>query len=230
MRRHYNQAKPTGTPGTSSGGQAVNFVQPKLEIPTEIAAGIASGKFTLIGGVVRNAGSGRIVTFLKEAPGAGNSQKAMRRAAPILGSRATVVATALGTLTAGATAFVVVKKRKQAGKREVPECVVNLNASLRTYLETAREGSLDASIISRLISDLDTVKAYSDSTSVPVGFSTELWEALVNLVVDHTRKLAEAYSVELHELQGQAPTSGNDTVIDLRRHLEVQRQIFTGAA
>ncbi|MEV6028388.1 hypothetical protein [Streptomyces sp. NPDC052036] len=135
---------------------------------------------------------------------------------------------ALGKLAVGATAFIVVKKWKQAGKREVPECVANLNVSLRTYLDAGRAGSLDASIISRLISDLDTVKAYSDNSGVAVDFSTGLWGALVNLVVDHTRQLAEAYSVELEELQGKVTDSGNDSVIDLRRHLEVQRQIIAG--
>ncbi|MFF4307814.1 hypothetical protein [Streptomyces sp. NPDC001601] len=204
------------------------IVQPPLEVPAKIAAGIASGKYIRIGGVVRNALSGRIVTFLKEAPGAENNQEAIGRAAAVLRSRNVIVFAALGTLAAGATAFVVVNKLKQAGEREVPECVANLNVSLSTYLNAARKGSLDARIISGLISDLDAVEAYSDNASVAVDFSTGLWQALVNLVVDHTRKLAEAYAVDLEEFQGK--TSGNSSVIDLRRHLEFQRQIIAGAA
>jgi UPF0288 family protein (methanogenesis marker protein 3) len=101
---------------------------------------------------------------------------------------------------------------------------------LRAYLEAVRKGRLDAGIVGQLISDLDAVKAHSNSDSITVDFSPEQSETLVNLVVDYTRKLAEANSVELNELQEQTPDSENDAVVYLRRHLEVQRQIFTGAA
>ncbi|KMS74432.1 hypothetical protein ACM01_14205 [Streptomyces viridochromogenes] len=85
-------------------------------------------------------------------------------------------------------------------------------------------------IINRLIADLDVVKAYSDEDgSVTLDFSTKHAEMLVNIVVDYTRQLAEANSVDLNELQG-GPTSENSAVVDLRRHLEVQRKIFTEAA
>lgn len=206
-------------------------VQPQLDVPAKIAAGIACGKFTRIGSVVRDASSGRIVTFLNEASGGEKSQEAMARAAALLKSRGGIVATAaVGTVAAAATAFVVVKKRKQASEPDVPECLATFNALLRAYLDAGREGSLDASIVDQLISDLDEVKAYSENTSVAVDFSTELWVSLLNLVVDHTCKLAEAYSVEMDEPEEQAAAAEDGVVVDLRRHLEVQRQILAEAA
>ncbi|MET8561381.1 hypothetical protein ABZV75_12580 [Streptomyces flaveolus] len=206
------------------------IVQPRLEVPAKIAAGIASGTLIRIGGVVRDATSGQIVALLKETPGTESGQAVMKRAAALLRSPGAMATTAAGALAVGVTAYAVVKKRKQAGKREVPECVANLNASLRTYLDAGREGSLDASIIGNLISDLDAVSAYADDGGAAVDFSTELWEALANLVVDHTQRLAEAYSVDVEELPENAPTSPNSTVINLRRHLETQRRIIAGAA
>ncbi|WP_157520123.1 hypothetical protein [Herbidospora daliensis] len=205
------------------------IVQPKLEVPAKIAEGITSGKFILIGGVVRNALSGRIVTLLKEAPNAENNQEVLGSASAVLKARGVVVATVLGTLTVGATALVVLKKRKQAGKSEVAECVASLNASLCRYLDAGRKGSLDPSIISRLISDLDAVIAYSNDTSVAVNFPADLWELLFHLVIDHTQKLFGAYSNELDELPWKAAASGNVIVV-LRRHLDVQRQILVKAA
>ncbi|MFY1620928.1 hypothetical protein [Micromonospora sp. WMMD736] len=204
------------------------IIQPTLALPTKIAAGIANGKLFLEGGVVRDALTGRIVTLLKDAPGAQSSPEVLRRSAALLRSRGAIVATVL-TLAAGAVALAVLKKREQARKPDALDCVANLNASLRTYLEADQEGRLDASIIGRLISDLDAMKAYSDANSISVEFSNEMWESLVKLVIDHTQKLADAYSIDLEKIQESTASFGNDNVIDLRLHLEVQQRIITSA-
>ncbi|WP_433221462.1 hypothetical protein ACQP00_20700 [Dactylosporangium sp. CS-047395] len=210
------------------------IIQPQLELPGEMAVGIASGKLFLDGGVVRDVATGRLVKLLKGMHGAENGQEALRRSAAMLRSRGSVVATVLGTaIVAGAVTYIVVKKRKRAGQRDFIECVASLNASLRTYLEAGREGKVDATIISRLIADLDTVQARFDEGGSPVDFSTELWGSLISLVIDHTRRLAEAYSADLDdldEIRGQVTNSENPSVIDLRRHLEIQRQIIGEAA
>ena len=66
---------------------------------------------------------------------------------------------------------------------------------------------------------------------MPFDFSSELWESLVALIVDHTQKLAEAFAVDLSEPEaGRARSKAMPPVIDLRRHLEAQRQIFSSAA
>lgn len=203
------------------------IIQPSLYIPPEIEAGLLCGDLIRIGGVVRDR-TGSIAKHLKEVSGPANGQETVRRVAVNLKRPWVIImATALSAAAVVATALIAARKRKQTGK---PECVENYNASLRAYLEAVREGSLDAGIISQLISDLDAVKAYSDNGSITVDLSTVQSETLVNLVVDYTRTLAEANSIELNELQRHAPASENDAVVDLRRHLEVQRQIFTRAA
>jgi hypothetical protein len=121
----------------------------------------------------------------------------------------------------------VVKKRRLASQRDAPEGVVSLNASLRAYLDAARVGGLDEAVISKVISDLDAVRAYANGASDAVGFSAELWETLVSLVVDHTQRLAAAYSVEIDE---PLTTPDDNTVVEMRRHLEAQWRILAQAA
>lgn len=205
--------------------------QPTLEVPLKIAAGIAAGVFRRDGGVVRWADSGRIYTFLKDAaPGTEVSEQAMSRAFSLLKSRSTLVTgVVVGTVAAGAVTYTYLKGRR-AGDANVPETVASLNASLQAYMDAARSGSLNPAIIGKLIADLDAVTERQDNDEVPSGFSSELWKSLVALIVDHTQKLADAFGVELPELEPDAPTEGNATVIDLRSHLEAQRRIFSGAA
>lgn len=204
--------------------------QPTLEVPAKIAAGIAAGIFRRDGGVIRWADSGRIYTFLKDAaPRTEASEQAMGRATAVLKSRGTLVVSAVVVTTAlAAGAYTYLKKRR--GEADVPRAVANLNVSLRTYLDAAQSGTLDAAIISKLITHLDAVTEHQDTDGVPFDFSSELWESLVALIVDHTQKLAEAFSVDLSDLEQDAPAEGNPSVIDLRRHLEAQRQIFSSAA
>ncbi|MFF0201818.1 hypothetical protein [Streptomyces sp. NPDC005017] len=158
-----------------------------------------------------------------------SNEKAAARAAGMLKNPRVLIPTAIvGTVAA---VIFAAKKRKQTAKPEVPECVRSCNASLAAYVEAVHERRLELDIIDRLIADLDAVKAYSDEDGrITLEFSTKHAEMLVNIVVDYTRKLAEANSVDLNELQGVAPAPENEAVVDLRRHLEVQRKIFTDAA
>lgn len=131
-----------------------------------------------------------------------------------------------------AGAVVYASKKRRAGKVTMPECVKNYNASLGGYLDAIREERLDADIIDQLISDFDAVREFSDESgsSIKLDLSTKQGEALSKLVVDYTRQLAEANSIDLGEFQGQTQDSGNGAVVDLRRHLAVQKKIFTEAA
>lgn len=197
-------------------------------IPPEIEAGLRGGDLIRCGGIVRNQ-MGQIVKHLKEVPLPVSNEKAVARVAGMLKSPRVLIPTAVvGTVAA---VIVAAKKRKRTGKPEVPECVQSYNASLAAYVEAVHEGRLELDIINRLIADSDSVKAYSDEDgSVTLDFSTKHAEMLVNIVIDYTRQLAEANSVDLNELQGVAPASESNAVVDLRRHLEVQRKIFAEAA
>lgn len=200
-------------------------------IPPEIEAGLLRGDLIRYGGIVRNQ-MGQIVKHLKEVPLPVSNEKALARVSGMLKNpRILIPAAIVTTVAAGAAVIVAAKKRKQAGNPEVPGCVQSYNASLAAYVEAVHEGRLELGIIDRLIAELDAVKAYSvEDGSITLDFSTKHAEMLVNIVVDYTRKLAEANSIDLNELQGVAPASENDDVVDLRSHLEVQRKIFTEAA
>ena len=128
-----------------------------------------------------------------------------------------------GTATTAAVA--VAQKRKRA----MSERVRNYNGSLCAYLEAVRSQRLDAGIIDGLITELNAVKEYSDG-SITVDLSTKHFETLVQFVIDYTRQLAEANSVELDEPSDPSPTSTDAAVVDLLRYLEVQRMIFHEAA
>jgi hypothetical protein len=109
----------------------------------------------------------------------------------------------------------------------MPKRVENCNASLSAYLEAFRNEKLDADIVNRLISDLDAVKENFDSGKITIDFSTEQLDALVKLVVDYTRKLAEAHSVELSELQEPEPDSEHNLIIDLVVNLKPKNKSST---
>jgi len=65
---------------------------------------------------------------------------------------------------------------------------------------------------------------------INIDFSTEQLNTLINLIFDYTRKLAEANSVELNELEEPVFVSVDNTISNLHRYLEVQKQIFEKVA
>lgn len=204
------------------------IIQPTFNIPPDIEAGLGAGDLIRYGGVVRDR-MGSIVKHLKEVPGpVGSQETAGRGAASVKRPWGLITVTGIGLLAVGVAAIVASRKREEAGKPEVAECVENYNVSLRAYLEAAREGSLNASIIGQLVSDLNAVEAQFSSEDTAASLSAGQPEKLVKLVADYTTKLAEANSVELTGLQGQELASGNDAVVDLRRHLDIQKQILIG--
>ncbi len=205
------------------------IVQPELYVPPALALGIASGKYVLIGGTVRHAGSGRIVALLKDAPGLEKGRAATGRAAAKLSaSRVPVVAAALGAVTVGG-AYVLAHRHRAS--RQMPECVSALDASLSAYLEAGRAANLHVDIVGRLIRDLDAVTAFAQATDVAIDFSTGLWANMVTLVVDHTSKLAVAYGLNEPDLAGRIERPpGDDSIMNLRRHLQVQGALLNLAA
>jgi hypothetical protein len=198
-------------------------------IPPEIEAGLHSRDLIQYGGIVRNR-SGQIVKHLKEVQlPAGDEKPAARVGAMLKNPRVLIPTLVVGAAAVGGTVFAAARRRKLA---VVPECVARYNASLGAYLEAVQEGRLDAGIIDQLISDLDAVVAYSDENgnNIRLDFSTKQAAILVKIVVDSTKQLADENSIDLSELHEEAPASEGGAVVYLRRHLEVQKKIFTDAA
>jgi hypothetical protein len=209
-------------------------IQPNLLIPPMVQLGLDNGTLRITGGIAREVANGRIFKHLKEIPlpekdAAGAMSSAARmRLNPKIAIPIGLVVTAVA---GGATYFA--KKRKHAEVApaviEVPECVISFEESLRAYAYAGRAGNLDVEIVTQLITDLDAVKAYRDGGN-EVHFSLDQLEPLFALVIGHTPTLAEAYSVEVDDLQDEEPSPESDTVMYLRRHLEAQRHILESAA
>jgi hypothetical protein len=205
--------------------------QINLYIPPEIAARIDTGELLRNGSVVRDAVTKQFVKHLDEAARPAESPATVERPVASLRSGLRNPWVAVGVTVAGVAvvagaALIAARKRKRAESAD-PECLRNFNASLRTYLEAAREGRLDVGVISQLISDLDAVQTYSVDGVITVDLSVEQWKTLVDRIGDYTTQLAEANAVEPDEVLGDAPGSENAAVVDLRRYLKAQRRIFT---
>lgn len=203
-------------------------IQPtSFYIPPAIQAGLDAGVLHRFGGVVRN-NQGQIVKHLKELPITPEAQEAAAKklVAALKDHKGVVVAgLALAGTAVGGFVYLSTKKRRCA-----QASVERYDASLQTYLEALRAGTLDAEVVTQLMSDLDAVRALADKGIITVDFATEPSATLVNLVVDYTKQLAEANGADLGALRDLKPTDGTDTVVYLRRHLEAQRRIFTEAA
>ena len=75
---------------------------------------------------------------------------------------------------------------------------------------------------------MDVLKENADSGSISLELSLEESDKLVRLIADYTNKLADANSVELSGLGED--TDSADVIVDMRRYLEAQRQIFDESA
>jgi hypothetical protein len=209
----------------------VAIIQVPLEIPDDIYSRVQIGEYVRDGGVVRDR-AGQLVKLLDDAsPIDGAKEAAKARIAKVQMSQMSRKGIAIGlaaAAVAGGARYLATRKTK-AAQLELPTCVDNYSASLAAYLEAARNGTLDAETIDRLIADLDAVKAESDSGTITIEFSPEQSETLVRIVAEHTRKLAEANHLELTNLPEPANAQGA-TIIELRPYLQVQRELFSRAA
>lgn len=206
-------------------------IQIDYDVPLDIAKGLATGELRMLGTAAVRSRTGiaahvkeisRTVRASENVAGASVAKNLKNPKVVVIGLGVVAVAVVGGGVAAGWAAI----RRRQDAKPEVPDCVARYNASLGAYLEAVGRGSLDSDLITRLISDLDAVKENSESGKLALEFSVEESEALVNLAADYTSRLAEANSVELSALEAMTSDSAVSPVVDLRRYLEAQRQIF----
>jgi len=100
---------------------------------------------------------------------------------------------------------------------------------LDTLIALVQSGRLDTDTLNCLISDSASLKNSADDNAVGINYSTEKFGSLVGLVYNHTKKLAEANSFEMHELEKPKAASA-DNIIYMQNYLDTQRQIFEKAA
>lgn len=215
------------------------LVQPTLDIPAEISARILSGELFRNGSVVRVAATGQIYKLLDEIP----NPVSQRQAKKILAQATKTLKDPkilVPALTAGMVIVVAIDQwqKRKAGEPDVavvqpavPECVERYNASLAKYVDAIRGRHLSVELLDEVLADLDAVKAYAhpDGENV-LDFSTEHAKALLSIVAEYTKQLAEANGVDLADSLDDAPDSEASEIVTLRQHLEVQKRIFLEAA
>jgi hypothetical protein len=207
-------------------------VQITYDVPLDIAKGLATGELKMLGtAAVRN--STGIAAHIREVSRTVSEGEGAISASLVKSLKdPKVVAVGLGVVAvvaaAGGAAGWIASRRKGDAGAPAPVCVEAFNTSLSAYLTAVSNGSVDADVINSLIAALDALKEDAEDGKIAVEISIEQWDALVEVVADYTNELAEANSVELESLDKSEPTDSR--VIDLRRYLDAQRQIFDKSA
>ena len=203
--------------------------QPLLLVPPEIELGLLEGTLKLFGSVVREADTGRIYKHLTElVPSPEKVEEAVKSMK--LNPKVVISVVAVAAAVGGGVTYLVKKRKdsKLVPAEDLPECITNFDASLRAYIEAGREGALDAQIVEQLLEDLDAIEAFSDEGN-EVKISLDDLVPLFHMVIAHTSRLAEAYDVEVEDLDEQRD-SADGVVVSLRRHLEAQKAILPEAS
>lgn len=208
-------------------------VQITYDVPLEIATGLATGELKMLGtAAVRN--NTHIAAHIREVSRAisdGDDTIGAAIAKSFKNPRFVIIG--LGVVAVAAVGGVAVwaqGRKQQAAAAETPECVASYNASLADYLKAIGSGSLDADLITRLIEDLDVLKENLDSGTISLELSVGESENLVRIIADYTSKLADANSIELAGIDEANFESQDGVIIDMRRYLVAQRQIFGQSA
>lgn len=209
---------------------AIPNPQPQLDVPLDVAMGLAKGVFTQRGSIVRwaaGAAGGRGGQIYKHLPEVRYEKpvEAVAKSAANLNPKIYVPLAVAGGV--GLTFLGWVAKQRGAQKQYVTSVVLAFETSLRAYIATAQAGDLDSAVVERLASDLDGLQALS-AAGKRIQVSLDDLVPLFELVIAHTTKLAEAYNVELDDLDKVDAEGG--VVVSLRRHLEAQRRILYEAA
>lgn len=209
-------------------------IQITYDVPLDIAKGLATGELSMLGtSAVRNSKHiaahihevSRTISDIDDATSAAIAKSFKNPKFIILGLGVVAVA-AVGS---GVAAWAM-RRKPQEAQPEVPECVANYNASLAAYLGAIGSGSLDADHITRLIEDLDALKGNADSGTISLVLSVEESDKLVRIMADYTSQLADANSVELSGLDETDSESTEGVIVDMRRYLMAQREIFDQTA
>ena len=192
-----------------------------LDVPPDIASGLASGALTRVGGVVRDAKTGQIVKHLGE--GRLPAKEATK------GVRA-IAQRALNTTGKVGVGIVVVKAVAVGGKAAVDwwnsrRRAKDLNMALNAYLDAAKAGQMTVERIDSLSAAIEAAHG-GGLTDGGLTDLVSIAEKVVNLVEGYTTALAEA-----NEAVWQAEQSTDvEPLVRLEHSLIGQRRILGEAA
>lgn len=204
------------------------LIQVAYDVPDEIFAGLVTGDLTRFGSVVRD--SKEIIAHLKEVslPEPDQAADAAGLAAALKSPRVLIGLGVAVVVVAGAGLAIWAANRKKAPAEIEPSRPVDeYNAALADYLESIKEGRLDAETLDRLIAAIDVIRQEAADGSLTIEFAPEQAEALIELVADYARRLAAANSVEVDEPDERVDAN---PVVVLHDWLKAQRDTLDSAA
>ena len=194
-------------------------VQVVLDVPPDIAVGIASGVLVRVGGVVRDANTGQIVKHLGEVRLPDKEAAKAVRAIAQRALNATRGKVSAGIVVVGAVA-VAVGGKVAFGWWNSHCRAKDLNMALNAYLDAAKAGQMTVGRIDSLSAAIEAARGGGLTDPVSIA------EKVVNLVEGYTTALAEA-----NEAVWQAEQSTDvEPLVRLEHSLIEQRRILGEAA
>lgn len=208
--------------------------QVAFEVPTEIALGLATGKYVQWGGVVRD-GAGHIVKHLKPADVQNGANKALQiadQAAQLAKQNKKVAIAALavagvaavgGGIYAGMTH---VRHSKEDALRK--KRMADFNSAFSEYLKALGDGELTIEMIDRLEGAITALNGGKEGFTVEI--KGEQFEDIVKSVRDYTDRLSKANGEKTpNVILGLFEKKPND-IEGLKECLNTQRGILLRAA
>lgn len=222
-------------------------VQVDLTMTEMAAAGIATGKFVLSGGVVRDAVTGQIIEHLKQS-----SNNMTNDAQPVLEVAKNVVHgvkestfLSLGKKVAAGTLIVaglvgvgygtyklVTFLKKQTKEKELKEIInqnnelIAYNPELTEYLNNLHSKEMSLSSIKKVV---DFFETYSNG-DLSIEITEEEMKVIRNLIIRYTIKLCKANRISLEDKQlaiVTKSTNKNDLIYEILYATNLQKEIFT---
>lgn len=206
-----------------------------LEVPIETYVDLMSGKLTRYGSVVRD--NGKIVKHLTEVlnpknSNSNNSVQIVDALKTIANKRKLLIGIGVAGLIAGSFVFYKIhsyRKMKESDS-QLSKSVAEFNDSLCKYLDAIQNGNMDIDKIDNLMSDLDKIiEEYTEGT-INIDLSLTQISTLLNLISEYTKKLTEANSVELTEMETPSLSLEDNSFVKLRYYLQIQKQVYNNLA
>lgn len=210
-------------------------IQPNLIIPAAYQLRLNTGELWRDGGVLRKTVNGTIAHILKDGPVSDSNPKALANTAEsavkgfnignlMKNHKGLAIAGIFGiVLSIGTGVYLYVgKKRNDKAILEASKKVTAFQSALSRYLKVAMSGEMTIPDIDSLISALDALESGSPKDRIILDFSAgELFD-LVNCIIGYTKSLAVANFFELDD----SLSDDSCTVVNLRHHLNAQKNIF----
>lgn len=205
------------------------IVQETFYIPTDIATGIATGKFRRVGGVVRVAqgkGKGQLVKFLDPV-----SSEKQASSSALQGIAEFAKANKEVLIIAGVAVIVIIGGAKiySAINNQEPKEMKVARARLDDYLTAVRKGQVNFLVVDQLIKALDNLKEVGKNKKLNFQLTPEELGALMSQIAKYTQQLADLNSHSFSDAERMLVDNPRAEVFDLTEYLKIQRDIIVEA-